>query len=49
VIEEVAAELPDEPVYAEARALFERLALDPEFTEFLTLPAYDRLLALEPA
>jgi malate synthase len=49
VIEDVASELPDEPVYAEARALFERLALAEEFTEFLTLPAYDRLLALEHA
>jgi malate synthase len=46
VIAEVAGELPDEPVYAEARALFERLALAEEFTEFLTLPAYDRLLEL---
>ncbi len=49
VIAEVAAGLPDEPVYGEARALFERLALAGEFTEFLTLPAYDRLLALEQA
>ena len=27
--------------FAEARELFERLALDEEFVEFLTLPAYD--------
>ncbi len=46
VIAEIAAELPDEPVYVEARQLFERLALDEKFTEFLTLPAYDRLLEL---
>ena len=45
VIAEVAAELPDEPVYVEARRLFEKLALAEEFTEFLTLPAYERLLA----
>jgi malate synthase len=47
VIADVAGELPDEPVYREARTLFERLALADEFTEFLTLPAYDRLLELE--
>jgi malate synthase len=47
VIAEIAAELPDEPVYREARALFERLALAEEFVEFLTLPAYARLLELE--
>ncbi len=28
----------------ESRALFERVALDPQFVEFLTLPAYDFLL-----
>jgi malate synthase len=43
-IAEVSAELPDESVYTEARALFEQLALAEEFTEFLTLPAYERLL-----
>ncbi|CAN5167789.1 malate synthase A [soil metagenome] len=48
-IEEVVAELPDEPVIAEARALFEQVALGDAFEEFLTLPAYDRLLELEPA
>ncbi len=46
-IAEVAAELPTEPVYADARELFERLALADEFAEFLTLPAYERLLAHE--
>jgi malate synthase len=46
-IGEVVAELPAAPVVGEARALFERVALDPEFTEFLTLPAYERLLELE--
>ena len=48
-IEEVAAELPDEHVYVEARRLFEQLALAEEFTEFLTLPAYGRLLELTDA
>jgi malate synthase len=43
-IAEVSAELPDESVYTEARALFEQLALAEGFTEFLTLPAYERLL-----
>jgi malate synthase len=42
----VAAELPDERVYADARELFERLALADEFAEFLTLPAYERLMEL---
>jgi len=45
-IAEVVAELPAEPVYADARALFERLALADEFAEFLTLPAYERLLEI---
>ena len=43
-IAEVAAELPDDAVHTDARALFEQLALQDEFAEFLTLPAYDRLL-----
>ena len=47
VIAEIAAELPSEAVYDEARALFERLALADEFAEFLTLPAYERLLEIE--
>jgi malate synthase len=45
-IAEVVAELPLEPVVDEARSLFELVALGDEFTEFLTLPAYDRLLEL---
>jgi malate synthase len=47
IVDEVVAELPSEPVVQEARALFERVALDDELAEFLTLPAYDRLLELE--
>ena len=35
--------------YSEARALFERIATQPDYVEFLTLPAYDRLVAAEPA
>ena len=46
-VAEVAADLPDEPVYTDARALFERLALADEFAEFLTLPAYERLLEID--
>jgi malate synthase len=46
VIDEVVAGLPPDPMVADARALFERVALEEEFTEFLTLPAYDRLLEL---
>jgi len=45
-IDELGAELPGDGVYVEARELFERLALADEFTEFLTLPAYERLLEL---
>jgi malate synthase len=48
-IAEVVSGLPDEPVVADARALFEQVALGAEFEEFLTLPAYDRLLAEEHA
>ena len=29
--------------FDEARAVFERVALEPTFVEFLTLPAYDLL------
>jgi malate synthase len=43
VIDEVVAELPDDPVVVDARALFEQVALGDEFEEFLTVPAYDRL------
>jgi malate synthase len=46
-IDEVVAELPDDPVIGEARALFGKVALDEDFEEFLTLPAYERLLELE--
>lgn len=45
-IADVVAGLPADPVYGEARALFEQVALGEEFVEFLTLPAYDRLLEL---
>ncbi len=31
------------PDYAEARELFEQIATDPDYVEFLTLPAYERL------
>jgi malate synthase len=47
VTEEVVSELPDDPVVSSARELFERVALGQDFEEFLTLPAYDRLLELE--
>jgi malate synthase len=46
VMDEVVAELPVDPVVADARALFERVALDDEFTDFLTVPAYERLLEI---
>jgi malate synthase len=46
IIGEVVAELPDERVVREARELFEQVALSEDFPEFLTLPAYDRLLEL---
>jgi malate synthase len=46
IVEEVVSELPAEPVVAEARAIFEQVALGENFPEFLTLPAYDRLLEL---
>jgi malate synthase len=45
-IVEVVAELPLQPVVDEARALFEQVALGEDFTEFLTLPAYERLLEM---
>ena len=31
--------------FDDARAIFERIATEPEYVEFLTLPAYDRLVA----
>jgi malate synthase len=37
------------PGYEDARALFERIATEHDFVEFLTLPAYDRLVAAETA
>jgi malate synthase len=49
MIEEVVGELPDDPIVTAARELFERVALGEDFEEFLTLPAYDRLLELERA
>ena len=48
-IDDVVAELPDDPVVGRARALFEQVALGEEFEEFLTLPAYDALLEIEHA
>jgi malate synthase len=33
------------PGYEEARALFEQIATRPDYVEFLTLPAYERLTA----
>jgi malate synthase len=46
-VEDVMRELPSgEPAVAAARELFAEVALGDEFTEFLTLPAYDRLLEL---
>jgi malate synthase len=44
IIGDVMAELPDEPVYAEAREVFEKVALDEVFVEFLTLTAYAQLM-----
>jgi malate synthase len=46
-MDEVVGELPDDPVVREAQELFRKVALDEEFEEFLTLPAYERLLELE--
>jgi malate synthase len=37
------------PGFDRARALFDRIATQPEYVEFLTLPAYEQLLAHEPA
>ena len=33
--------------YEDARAIFESIATQPDYVEFLTLPAYDRLTAVE--
>ena len=38
------ARLGELPAVDEARALFEQVALGDEFVEFLTLPAYERLV-----
>jgi malate synthase len=46
-VEEVVSELPDDPVVAQARTLFEQVALGERFEEFLTLPAYEQLLERE--
>ena len=43
-VAEVMAELPDEPVYAEAREVFEKVAMREVFVDFLTLTAYAQLL-----
>jgi malate synthase len=40
-VRELLEQLPEEGRFAEARELFERVALADEFVEFLTLPAYD--------
>ena len=45
VTEEELASLGDG--YGDARAIFERVATQPDYVEFLTLPAYDRLVASE--
>ncbi len=37
------------PGFDDAGAVFEQVATQPDYVEFLTLPAYDRLVALEPA
>jgi len=46
IVADVVAELPSERVVEEARALFEQVALGDDFPEFLTLPAYERLLEM---
>ena len=48
-VQRVIAEEADHlgPGYDEARALFDEIATRDEYVEFLTLPAYDRLLATE--
>jgi malate synthase len=43
VIEEEMDQVRDVPRVDDARELFERVALDADFVEFLTLPAYERL------
>ena len=43
-VADVMARLPEDPVYAEAREAFEKVALADVFVEFLTLTAYAQLL-----
>ena len=45
IVDEEIEKLGDD--YDEARALFERIATERDYVEFLTLPAYDRLVAAE--
>ena len=45
VIDEESARLGDG--YVQARAIFEQIATQPDYVEFLTLPAYERLVAAE--
>ncbi|MEJ2507942.1 MAG: malate synthase A, partial [Gammaproteobacteria bacterium] len=47
VRDEVGAERFDSGHFQQARDVFEHLCLDREFAEFLTLPAYERLLESE--
>ncbi len=49
IIREVMAELPDEPVYREAEDVFEKVALNDVFVDFLTLTAYAQLIRDEVA
>jgi len=44
IISEVMAELPDEPVYHEAREVFEKVTMRERFVDFLTFTAYAQLL-----
>jgi malate synthase len=44
IVAELMEELPDEPVYTEARDVFEKVALREVFVDFLTLTAYAQLL-----
>jgi malate synthase len=46
-LEEEVAKLDGTPALDEARALFEQVALGEDFVEFLTLPAYQQLVAGE--
>ena len=46
VREEIGAERYDSGRFDEAIALFDELSTSESFTEFLTLPAYDKILTL---